>query len=546
MFPKMLIRKKILYSTLLLTLTLLPLLYCSLRGVYAYRNVAINLQNLSNEIRQVWSLQERLTELREVLSPRTFDSLSIQPKARSVKAAPFEFLGKLDFLKTELERHRERVIRQSLAPDPLLETTPLELETVDGMIARLRAVENEMLTFHSDPSDRIDAELAQMSSDLRFLFNFLTDRMDTFRNEIRSRYRSWIAVIICCALASLVNLAISFWFFRRSVVQPFKQLLRESAEIADGNFNHRIQLGSQDELAELAHALNSMTDRFVEVRDNLNQQVRQRTQEVVRSEQLASVGFLAAGVAHEINNPITAIAWSAEALEGRLHEILNYVEEEQSNLSGESSVSERPSFDPDQIEILRSYLKKIQEEGFRCKKITGQLLDFSRLGESQKREETDIHQTVSDVIELVKHRGEYRNRPIHFRGTPGIYAFVSPTEVRQVVLNLLTNALDASDDGDETVVTLEACGDNFELTVVDQGCGMTGEVIDNLFEPFFTRRRDGRGTGLGLSITYRIVQDHAGELQASSAGSGFGSTLKLKLPINAIEATEYERLSKAA
>lgn len=538
MFRRMLIRKKILYSTLLLTITLLLLLYCSLRGVYAYRNVAINLQNLSNEIRQVWILQERLTELREVLDPTSFDHLSISPKPRSIQATPFEFLANLDFLKSELEGHRDRIVRQSLVPDPLLETTPMELKTVDGMLATLASVEDDFLSLNtSDPSEKIEAKLAQLSSDLRFLFNYLTDRMDTFRNEIRVRYRSWIAVILFSAVASLVNLGISFWFFRSSVVQPFKQLLQESNEIADGKFSHRIQLQSQDELAELANALNSMTDRFVQIRDNLNEQVQQRTQEVVRSEQLASVGFLAAGVAHEINNPITSIAWSAEALESRLHEILHYGDGE--------STQDAPGYDPEQIKILRVYLKRIQEEGFRCKRITGQLLDFSRLGEVHQREETDIHQAVTDVIELVKHRGEYRNRPIRFHSTPGIFAYVSPTEFKQVTLNLLTNALDASEDGKEIQVTLEAISESFELTVRDEGCGMTDEVIKNLFEPFFTRRRDGKGTGLGLSITYRIVQDHAGQLVASSPGPGQGSTMKLTLPINSNENRQNERLKAA-
>src|SRR5690606_22632669 len=87
-------------------------------------------------------------------------------------------------------------------------------------------------------------------------------------------------------------------------------------------FEYRIELSTHDEMAELAGAMNAMTDRFRQIRDDLNWQVKQRTKEVVRSEQLASVGFLAAGVAHEINNPLASIAWSAEALESRLEEIL--------------------------------------------------------------------------------------------------------------------------------------------------------------------------------------------------------------------------------
>ena len=204
-----------------------------------------------------------------------------------------------------------------------------------------------------------------------------------------------------------------------------------------------------------------------------------------------------------------------------------------------------PSFDSEQIEVLRTYLKCIQDEAFRCKGITERLLDFSRLGESQQKQETDIHQAVSDVIALVKHLGQYRHRTIRFSGTPGIMAYVSETEFKQVVLNLLTNSLDASQDGDEVRVLLEATYAAFVLTVVDHGCGMSQEVLEHLFEPFFTRRRDGRGTGLGMSISYRIVQDHGGTLVPSSPGPGLGSTLVLTLPLNAVHENEYERRSAA-
>lgn len=540
MFARMLIRKKILYSTLLLTITLLLLMYCSLRGVYAYRGVAINLRTLSKEIQQVWRLQEQVACLRDTLSETHVDTLGVSRK-RSVQAVQLEFLAQLDFTRSEFEIHRARVHRQIIASDPLLATTHLELETIDGMLESLASIETDILSISSDPSQKIEKQLYELSSDLRLLFNFLIDRMDTFRDEIRARYRSWIAVIIFSALASLINVVISFWFFRHSVVHPFKVLLNGCRSIANGQFEHRIRLSSHDELAELAEAMNGMTARFVQIRNNLNEQVQERTQEVVRSEQLASVGFLAAGVAHEINNPLASIAWSAEALESRLHEILH-----PSDSDGKQPPAvQKVAFDAEQTEVLREYLKRIQDEAFRCKGITERLLDFSRLGEPQKKLETDIHEAVTDVCELVKHLGQYRNRKLSFKGTPGIYAWVSPTEFKQVILNLLTNALDASDDGGRVDVELEANQEHFTLRVSDYGCGMTEEVIKHLFEPFFTRRRDGRGTGLGLSITYRIVQDHGGTLVPTSQGPGCGSTMKLTMPMLPIDNENHERRQAA-
>ena len=139
-----------------------------------------------------------------------------------------------------------------------------------------------------------------------------------------------------------------------------------SREVAAGKFDHRIRLDSDDEMRELAEAMNAMTARFQEIRDDLDRQVRERTKQVVRSEQLASVGFLAAGVAHEINNPLAAIALGSESLERRLAELLDDVDD--------SHAADR--------DVVRSYLEMIQKEAFRCKQITEKLLDFSRMRRS--------------------------------------------------------------------------------------------------------------------------------------------------------------------
>jgi signal transduction histidine kinase len=406
-----------------------------------------------------------------------------------------------------------------------------------------------------------------LALDSHSLFNLLTDRMRTLRSEVRASYNAWIAIILSSGLALLLLIGFAFWFLRKQVVQPFKELLRGSRRIAAGDFDHRIILTSRDELSELAEAQNKMTSLFVEIKRNLDQKVRQRTQEVVRSEQLASVGFLAAGVAHEINNPLASIAWSAEALESRLHDLLHCVEGPLDSSSGNSretseqsspktsTVNETsvPSPQPphaglptDDLKILSRYLKKIQDEAFRCKGITERLLDFSRLGESQGRQAANIYDCVADMVELVSHLGQYRNRSIGFIGDEDCQAWVNPTEVKQVILNLLTNALDASEDGQEIRVRLSCDSQEFRLIIEDDGCGMTEEVIQHLFEPFFTRRRDGRGTGLGLSITYRIVQDHAGTLLPESSGAGQGSRFTLTIPIKPrTDVDSYEKRQAA-
>jgi signal transduction histidine kinase len=157
-------------------------------------------------------------------------------------------------------------------------------------------------------------------------------------------------------------------------------------------------------------------------------------------------------------------------------------------------------------------------------------LDFSRIGDV-KRSRTELRELVQGVIETVAHLGRYHEKRIDF--TPGEQVFVTanPQELKQVVLNLLTNALDSLDAGGTVNLELAGRSDGAELLVRDDGCGMTPEVLQHLFEPFFTRKRCGQGTGLGLSITYRIVTDHGGTIQATSEGPGRGAEFRITLPL---------------
>jgi signal transduction histidine kinase len=283
-----------------------------------------------------------------------------------------------------------------------------------------------------------------------------------------------------------------------------------------------VELNGRDEMAALAQGLNAMTTQFKRIRDDLDWQVRQRTQEVVRSEQLASVGFLAAGVAHEINNPLAAIAMCAESLESRLHDI---IAEDDAKPDDEHN---------HEITVLRKYLRRIQDEAFRCKGITEKLLNYSRLGDAEKHE-TDLTDVVRDVIDLLQTLGRYRGKRIEFEPSGPLLARVVPEEFKQVVLNLIANALDSLDPDGVVQIDLRRVGEQAELQVRDNGCGMTDEVRRHLFEPFFTRRRDGQGTGLGLSITYRIVVDHGGAIDAFSDGPGRGSLFRVTLPLHCHE-----------
>jgi signal transduction histidine kinase len=274
-------------------------------------------------------------------------------------------------------------------------------------------------------------------------------------------------------------------------------------------------VGTRDEIADLAHSFNLMTLRFQEIRADLDRQVNERSQQLVRSERLAGIGFLAAGVAHEINNPLSAICMAAESLEERVAPLLE-------------------NDDPGDAAVVKQYLRMMQTESFRCRQITERLLDFSR-GRDQSRDLVDLTHLVREVVAMVQYLSKYRERRIEFEREEACYAEVNGAEVKQVVLNLIANALDAMDKGGTLRISLEDQTDQVVLEFRDNGCGMSSETLSHIFEPFFTNKQDGQGTGLGLSITHRIVQQHGGTICAASAGPDAGSTFVVRLPRKAAQ-----------
>lgn len=293
------------------------------------------------------------------------------------------------------------------------------------------------------------------------------------------------------------------------VFAPLRKLHRGALRVAQGDFNYRLEFTRQDEMKELADAFNSMTSRFQEIRGDLDRQVCERIKQLIRSERLAGIGFLAAGVAHEINNPLSAIAMAAESLVDR-----------ESGLAGS---------DPGETEITRQYLRMIERESFRCQRITRKLLDFAR-GNGDTCASHDLTAITNDVLGVVRHMSRYSDRTVRFTRTAPCFLEINGPEIQQVVMNLVSNGLEAMDAGGTMNLEITEQTDQVTLNFVDDGCGMTPQVIENLFEPFFTQRRSGQGTGLGLSISHRIVTDHGGRIEVESPGPGRGSTFRVRLP----------------
>ena len=509
----------------LLCLIVAALSYASIHGALKFRKLTKNIRERGCELPLAAELNQEINVLRATLwqceSPKTAPG-AFRPFVSEQTFPRYQFLSRLRAVDTALNKYLDQLSDHADDDSQITDTT-LERKLADDMRQTLKQVfllvqQPDWDFGRSQYLCELEDALESLQANASRLPTLMKDRMDEFAESARGEYHTWMIVTTVMTSLGIVALAALSLIFHRSIFRPLQVLLHATRQIAAGRLDYRVQLPEGDEMAELAEAFNDVTSKFLAINRDLNRQVQQRTKEVVRNEQLASVGFLAAGVAHEINNPLATIAWSAEAMEMRILELFP----PQAKLDDAERSRE--------IEKMKKYLRQIQDEAFRCKGITSGLLDFARL-EDAKKTRVNLREIVQKVIDLVSPLGSFRHRRIEFEAPSGVYVEAHHQEIKQVVMNLITNALYSVDEGGLVRVTLATRGDQAELSVADNGCGMTPEVMEHLFEPFFTRRRNGQGTGLGLSISYRIVEEHGGQIEPFSAGPGLGSTFRITLPI---------------
>jgi len=240
---------------------------------------------------------------------------------------------------------------------------------------------------------------------------------------------------------------------------------------------------------------------------------------VARAEKLAAVGRLAAGVVHEINNPLATISACAESLEARVNE---------GAFDGSAAVDD-----------LREYLGLIRSEAFRCKSITMGLLDFSRTRTSQ-HVTIDLADVIRSAARLLSHQKRGPELEFKLDIAPDL-SLVSgdPGQLQQAVIALAANAFDAM--GETGTLSINAHNDNGKVVVEvsDTGVGISPENLAKIFEPFFTTKEIGRGTGLGLAVCYGILTEHGGTLDVQST-VGTGTTFTITLPAIKYEESTVE------
>ena len=507
------IRTKLQVGCTLLFLAVSILAFSCFRGVYSFRSLVRSISQRATEIPHALALAQHVSAL-SVSLPSRLDNepRSILPTGQTdhqiQQSFPsLEFDTHLEQVGETLEKYRSQLQDNAAASFPM-GNVKAELSTVDQMDATLRRIRTfkgaeGWLLQDSSNRDELRSAVDELVRLAEKLPQHLQQQMYQLQGDVRWHYRVWIVLAWFTTFAALTLMVLIFHLFYRWVFAPLRTLIDGSRRVAKGDFEHRTHLNSGDEMEELANAMNEMTSQFEQVRDDLDRQVQLRTREVIRAEQLASVGFLAAGVAHEINNPLASIALCAESLEERLAELLRPLDHAPTSSSAErrtetgQNVPNESAPCQGELAVVRDYLRMIQDEAFRCKEITERLLDFSRLGDIEHAQ-TDLAELVQNVVDMVRHVGKYKKKRIVFRPRGPITAHVNPQELKQVVLNLITNGLESLDPGGTVSIDLEQDENDVRLIVTDDGCGMTEEVKANLFQPFFTRRR-GREHSHGQS-----------------------------------------------
>jgi two-component system NtrC family sensor kinase len=290
-------------------------------------------------------------------------------------------------------------------------------------------------------------------------------------------------------------------FVSRKISGAVSKLVSASRDLAHGNLDATVDIRSNDELHDLADTFNSMAAALKKRDEKLKEFARTK---IMESERLAIIGQLAAGVAHELNNPMQGIVTYSHLL---LEEMPN----------GNAS---------------RELAQKIVTQANRCTGIVRGLLDFSRQRKPQKRS-ININNVLNDCVSLVKHQSLFHNIQILPSFTSDLPAVVvDPTQMQQVFMNLIINAAEAMSGGGQLrVATRHNAGDNcVEIDVTDTGHGISKENLERIFDPFFTTKEATHGTGLGLAISFGIIKEHQGTISVESE-PGKGTTFTVRLPV---------------
>jgi two-component system, NtrC family, sensor kinase len=331
-------------------------------------------------------------------------------------------------------------------------------------------------------------------------------------------------LVMFTGIAVLLICVVSIWFIWEVVYLPIRRLITGTHRVAGGDLAYRLPVSSADELGDLAISFNKMTSELASAHGEitewartLEERVEKKTSELerahtslVRSEKMASLGKLAATVAHEVNNPLFGILTYARLC-------LKEIEQEGAPKDGTHKLSER--------------LKLIERESRRCGDIIRNLLTFARQA-PQRREPNNLNELVERALALVRHQLDLQGIELEKDLAPDLPPVSCDAgQFQQVVLVLFVNAAEAMGNGGKLMVSTSYDQENDQavIDVQDTGPGIPAEVIQQVFDPFFTTKDDKLRTGLGLAVARSIIEQHAGSIAVTSQ-PGQGAHFVITLP----------------
>ncbi|WP_448725096.1 ATP-binding protein [Pseudomonas farris] len=295
------------------------------------------------------------------------------------------------------------------------------------------------------------------------------------------------------------------------------------------------------QMSHLEHLVDQRTAQFKQASEALQREIDERKQlesQLVQSEKLASLGQLAAGVAHEINNPIGFISSNLGTLDGYFKQLQDMLDayREAENAIGSNEVIEQLGQVRERVELdfLREdipLLIKESKEGIgRVGQIVKDLKEFSRVDSNQEWQWTNLQQGIESTLNIVANELKYKADVVkEFQKLPDIECL--PSQINQVIMNLIVNASQAMGPERGTITLRTGLeGETVSIEIVDTGIGIEPDNLQKIFDPFYTTKPVGQGTGLGLSLSYGIVKKHRGDISVRSE-VGVGSTFRVELPV---------------
>ncbi|HEX6884686.1 MAG TPA: HAMP domain-containing sensor histidine kinase [Planctomycetota bacterium] len=382
-----------------------------------------------------------------------------------------------------------------------------ELELTRALDARMAALD-QRVEARLDGEIPLDLEaIAEMRQTGEDLEEEAREEAEHAEADLRERSRSAVRVMLITVAVAALGFVGLLWVVLHNVVRPLRLLERRAEALGRGDFRPGTALKNRDEIGALARAFDEMAARVAATQSALEERVATKTRELARAARYADLGVLAAGVAHEINNPLATIATAAEGMQRRL---------------------ERGTLDPKEE---TEYFRTIASEAYRARDITQRLLTLAR-ADPAPHGRVVVATLLQELQRVTRHQLERRSVRLEIEAPAGLAVRGNSGELLQALVNLVLNARDASPAGKLVRVEAAREGGFAVLDVDDEGSGVPPELVERVFEPFFTTKPPGEGTGLGLSLVAAIVEGHGGTVAVARSPAG-GARFRVRIPLDA-------------